>query len=86
MRGSKPSMPHETALVQDTPFSFLELLNLILRVCDLHHVELRMLVIILDDADPADTLQQAKPYRQRVTGQRNASLQPFFGMDSAEQG
>lgn len=77
MRSSILIIPHGTTSVHDTAFSLLELLNLILRVSDLHHVELRMLVIILDDADSTDTLQQAEPYRHSSTDQ-HFSTDAFF--------
>lgn len=62
-------------LVNDASLSLLELLNLILRVRDLHHIELRMLVIVFNDTDPADALQQAGKWRHN---QQNAPLQPLW--------
>lgn len=47
----------ETSCNSDTTFALLELLDLVLRVRDLHHVELCMLVIILNDTDPTDALR-----------------------------
>lgn len=42
----------------DTTFTFSEILDLVLGIRNFHHVELRMLIVVLHDADSTNALKQ----------------------------